>query len=189
MNRTANRTQNGNANRSATRVSKLTARALVATLALASVAAFAQVIVPIPPDEQAGSGAAGEVPPQVTIKQESYGIFAIEPSVVAGYLQVIQTQPDSKADFVLTLTNSYPGDLHAAAVYEGDCAPDRPMLLQLARPGESTPEDPFVSITHSDLDYESVVNGDYFVMIFGPELDTTPLACGEVGVGANRSDY
>lgn len=157
----------------------------IVMLTLMGTTVLAQTITPIPPDGEQMGGTS----PTESIRQQSYGIFSIAPSVVAGYLQVIETAPDSKADFVLTLTNSYPGDLHAAAIFEGDCAPDRPMLIQLGRPGETTPADPFVSITHTDLDYSSVVNGDYFVMIFGPDLDTTPLACGEVGVGANRTDY
>lgn len=154
-------------------------------LMLMGTAAFAQTITPTPPEGEQAGGTS----PTESIQQESYGIFSIAPSVVAGYMQVIETLPGSKTDFVLTLTNSTPGDLHSAAVYEGDCAPDRPMLVELGRPGETTPSDPFVSITHTDLDYNSVVNGDYFVMIFGADLDTAPLACGEVGVGANRTDY
>ncbi len=157
--------------------------AFVAALVLGT-SSVAQTVVPIPPTDEDSD----QMQPYDSIKQASYGIFSIDPSSVGGQLQVRQT-PEGMAEFVLTLTNSVAGDLHAAAVYEGDCGPDRALLTKLARVGDSTPEDPFVSITKTELTYESVVEGDYFVMIFGDELDTSPLACGEVGLGANRTDY
>ncbi len=122
-----------------------------------------------------------------TLMQESYGLYTLDNSEVDGVVQVRES-PNGTAELVLTLNGLLPGDLHAAALYEGDCAPERPLVAELETVGDSVPEDPFASITATDLPYETVVTGDYFVMVYGPSLDTPALACGEVGVGANRSD-
>ena len=134
----------------------------------------------------ASSGLAQTQSPD-TLKGESYGVYGIGDGQVDGVVQV-REMPEGTAEFVLTLNGLVPGDLHAAGLYEGSCAPEQAIATKLETVGDSVPEDPFVSITTTDLPYETVVTGNYFVMVYGPSLDTPALACGEVGVGANRSD-
>ncbi len=130
------------------------------------------------------SGLAQTQSPDV-LKGESYGVYGIGDSGVDGVVQVRET-PEGTAELVLTL-NGLIGDLHAAALYRGNCAPEQAVVTKLETVGDSVPE-PFTSITATGLSYETVVTGDYFVTVYGPSLDTPARACGEVGVGANRSD-
>jgi hypothetical protein len=123
-----------------------------------------------------------------TLKQESYGIYMIDNSSIDGVVQVFEKKAGG-VQFIITLNGLLPGELYSAALYSGNCAPDQPLVLELETVGDSVPEDPFVSITESDLTFETVTTGDHFVMIYGRELAPPALACGEVGVGANRTDY
>jgi hypothetical protein len=123
-----------------------------------------------------------------TLRQSSYGIFMIDDSQIDGVMQISEVVGGGSR-IVLTLNGLMPGDIHTAALYEGDCSPDQPLVLVLQTVGESLPEDPFVSITYTDIAYDTIVEGDHFVMIYGAVLEPPALACGEVGLGANRSDF
>jgi hypothetical protein len=126
-----------------------------------------------------------------TIPTASYGLFPVDDSGVTGQLQV--SSEDGGTRLVLTVVGLDTPELRRAAIYEGDCGPDRPLLLEL-EPLGTLPDDPFVSITLSELSFEQITEGEHFVYLFAgdgidtPEvegLDIPALACGEVGLGAN----
>ncbi len=123
-----------------------------------------------------------------TLKQESYGVYTIDDSTVDGVVQVRET-PEGRAELVLTLNG-----LHAGRPARG--GPLRGRLRARATVGSAnwrpsataSPKTPSPASRRPTCLTRSVVTGDYFVMVYGSSLDTPALACGEVGVGANRSD-
>lgn len=135
-----------------------------------------------------------EPPPEGTVQTASYGLFPIEGSGVQAQLQV-SSRAEGGVRIVLTASGMERGRELAAAIYEGDCGPDRPLVLALTPVG-SLPDDPFVSITEEEeLAFEELTEGDHFVYLFAEDaidrpdeegLDVPALACGEVGAGANR---
>lgn len=149
---------------------------------------------------EVGAGAgpiAGQVPgaagTQTTLVQTqeftsprtaSYGLFAVAGSGIGGNVQVTE-RAEGGSEFVVSLTGITQGERYAAALYEGDCGPDRPEVLELDAVS-NVAGDPFVSITDTGLNFEDVANGDYFLYIFNGEKGSALAACGEVGVGANR---
>ena len=163
----------------------MTIHRLIAALAFA-VVAFASTL-----------GAAQGQLLAFAIETASYPLFAVDHSGVTGHLQVVQTT-EGGTHLVLTMYRlaagaAHAGDVdgHAAAVYVGACGPDRPVLLMLEPVGRAN--DPFVSITESELTYEELTQGDLFVYVFAggaidrpavEGLDQPALACGEVGRGA-----
>jgi hypothetical protein len=87
--------------------------------------------------------------------------------------------------FVVTIVGISPGEFYLPVLFRGDCGPDRELVVELPPVG-SIPEDPFASLSHVSLSFSEVDGGDYFLYIYRGEEERTPLACGEVGLGANR---
>jgi hypothetical protein len=119
-----------------------------------------------------------------TIGTETYYLASVENSGVDGYVQAAETF-DGFTRFVVTMNNTLPDYRYAVVLYEGDCGPDRPEVLRLGDIN-NTSGDPNTSITETEINFEELTNGNYFMYVFAGEPDTQILACGEVGVGANR---
>lgn len=152
---------------------------LMASL-LASLAAVAQDDDPPPAD-------AGEV-----LATASYPLFPVEASGIDAQVQVSE-RAEGGSQLTVSVSGIDEGATYRAALYEGDCGPDRPIVLELAPFGLGN--DPYVSITDSDLSFDAISSGDHFVYLFQgdeidrPEtfgLDGNVLSCGEVGAGAIR---
>lgn len=122
--------------------------------------------------------------PDEALRTTSYGLFALEGSGIDGKLQ-LQENVDKTVRATLTLSGIVEGNYYDAVVFSGDCSPNGAEVLRLETVGESIPEDPFASLTTTDISYDTITTGNHFVMVFAQ--GTTPaLACGEVGVGANQ---
>ena len=128
-----------------------------------------------------------------SVSTASYPLFPIEGSDVNAQLQVAESA-EGGARLVLTVVGVDEGGDYRAAVYEGDCGPDRPVALELAPVGLGN--DPFVSSTETqELSFAALTEGDHFIYLFEGDtidrpdtfgLDGDALACGEVGAGAIR---
>ena len=145
------------------------------TLALGPSAAQAETVAPEGP---------------ATLSTASYPLFAVEDSGVHGDLQVV-SRNELGSVLILTVVGIVEGRPYAAAIYAGDCGPDREVVLELESVGRAN--DPYVSITETELSFEAITEGDHFVYVFdgeeidrpeSPGLDVPALACGEVGLGA-----
>lgn len=152
------------------RATALTRFLLAATLLLLGGSVVAQEEAP--PDSQRG------------LRSASYQLFAIEGSGVSGTLNVTE-RVGGGTTFVVTGIGINPGVFYQPVLFAGDCGPDRERIAELALIG-SVPEDPFVSISEVSMPFEQVAEGDYFLYIYPEGGDGEPLACGEVGAGANR---
>ncbi len=128
------------------------------------------------------------------LQTASFQLFPVEGSGVSAQLQVTSTV-DGGVKLIMSASGIDTGSTYGAAIYHGDCGPDRALALELTPVG-SAPNDPFASTTEtSKLSFDDLTTGNYFVYLFDgngidrPEtfgLDTPALACGEVGKGANR---
>lgn len=114
----------------------------------------------------------------------SYGLFPVEGSGISGQVQFTE-QVEGGTKVVVTLVGITEGNRYGVALYQGDCGPDRTKVRDLNPVGER-PQDPYVSITETDLDFLTVTEGDHFMYVFGSADGTDVVACGEVGEGANR---
>ena len=132
------------------------------------------------------SFAVAQVGASETRITEGFGIYPLAGSSVVGHLQVEETQ-DGTAHFVITLFAVEFGEYHAAVLHAGDCARHQPVVRVLETVGRSLPDDRFVSLTVTDLVASELLAGAYSVMIYGATLDSAPVACGNVGIDANRS--
>lgn len=132
--------------------------------------------------------------PATNLQTATYGLYPVGDSGVRAQLQVTSTLSGG-VRLILSATGIEAGNVYSAAIYRGDCGPDRPLALTLVPIG-TAPNDPYVSTTDAtDLSFEQLTTGDYFVYLFSrhqidtPDsfgLDVPALACGEVGAGANR---
>jgi hypothetical protein len=122
----------------------------------------------------------------------SYGLFPVDDSGVTGQLQIV-SRMNGGSVLILTVHGIDDDRTYPAALYIGSCGPDRPLLLELEAVGRAN--DPFVSITETQIPFADLTEGEYFVYVFdGPTidrperegLDVPALACGEVGRGANE---
>ena len=120
----------------------------------------------------------------------SYSLHPVEDSGVTGQLQIVEQAPGGTL-LILTLVGIDEGRRYPAALYVGNCGPDRPVHLELEPVGREN--DPYVGITESELSFAELTEGDFFVYVFDgdtidrPEregLDVPALVCGEVGIGA-----
>ena len=125
-----------------------------------------------------------------TLATASYPLFAVDDSGVTGQLQIVE-EAAGGTQLVLTMVGIEEGRTYPAAIYVGSCGPDRPVFLELEPVGFAN--DPFVSITASELSFADLTEGEYFVYVFDGDtidrpdtegLDVPALACGEVGLGA-----
>jgi hypothetical protein len=114
----------------------------------------------------------------------SYGLFPVAGSSIRGHVQFTE-QVEGGTKVVVSLTGITEGNLYGVALYQGDCGPDRPKVRDLNPVGER-PQDPYVSITDSDLNFLTVTEGDHFMYVFSSADGSDVVACGEVGAGANR---
>lgn len=120
------------------------------------------------------------------LQTESYYIAPVEESGVSGNLQIVETA-DGGSAFIVTLQGIEAGSTHALTLFEGDCGPDRMVATELNPIGVFNNE-PFASITTSELPFERIAEGDYFVYVYADATMTSvAAACGEVGVNANAA--
>jgi hypothetical protein len=157
------------------------------TLALAIALAAALTLALGPSPAQAETASPEEL---ATLSTASYPLFPVDDSGVHGELQVV-SRNDLGSVLILTVVGIEEGRPYAAAIYAGDCGPDREVVLELESVGRAN--DPYVSITETELSFEAITEGDHFVYVFDgeeidrpetPGLDVPALACGEVGLGA-----
>jgi hypothetical protein len=116
-----------------------------------------------------------------SMRTEGYGIFAVSGSNVYGQIQVAE-EADGTARVIVTLNNIQPGERYPLEIFQGDCGPDRSLLIRL-NDVPSVPADPTASTTYTTLSYDQIAKNNNFVYVYGP--DGRVLACGEVGLGAN----
>ena len=122
----------------------------------------------------------------VGLRTSSYYIAPVESSGVSGNVQVVEAA-DGGSMFVVTLKGISEGTRHALTVFGGDCGPDRDIVTEL-NPIGSFNNEPFASITMSELPYEQVAEGNHFIYVYmGEKMTSAPAACGEVGVNANAA--
>lgn len=148
----------------------------------------------VQPTGSADNGAAESEAERVTQPAEpvtvgtpetaSYGLFPVDGSGIRGQIQFTE-QVTGGTKIVVSIVGIEVGNLYGVALYEGDCGPDRPKVMDLEPVGER-PQDPYVSITETDLDFQTVTEGDHFMYVFEAEDGDEVLACGEIGLGANR---
>jgi hypothetical protein len=119
-----------------------------------------------------------------TIGTETYYLAPVENSGVDGHVQAAETV-EGTTRFVVTMNNTLPDYRYAVVLYKGDCGPDRPEVLRLGDINH-TSGDPNSSITESDISFETIRDGNYFMYVFAGEPGSQILACGEVGLGANK---
>ena len=121
----------------------------------------------------------------------SYSIHPVDDSGVTGQLQIVE-QATGGTLLILSLMGMEEGRTYPAALYVGNCGPDRPVHLELERVGREN--DRYVGITESEFSFADLTQGDFFVYVFDgdtidrPEsegLDVPALACGEVGLAVD----
>lgn len=124
----------------------------------------------------------------------SYGVFPINNSGVSGYVQMTEEMGHTRV--TVTLSNIVRGSEYLPVLFEGTCGPDRDMVLAL-NPVGSFVNDPFVSLDEITLSVNQIEQSQYFMYIFtGSELPPlnengnlsidSAVACGQIGLGANR---
>ncbi|MGL4610883.1 MAG: hypothetical protein ACRCYY_14600 [Trueperaceae bacterium] len=119
-----------------------------------------------------------------TISTETYYLATVENSGVDGYVQISEVI-EGGTKLIVSMNNTLSDYRYGTVLYEGDCGPDRPEVLRLGDINNSS-GDPNTSITQSELSFQDLTTGDYFMYVFAGEPGTQILACGEVGEGANR---
>jgi hypothetical protein len=119
-----------------------------------------------------------------TIGTETYYLAAVDNSGADGYVQIAETY-EGGSRMIVTMNNTLSDYRYAVVLYEGDCGPDRPEVFRLGDINNSS-GDPNTSITVSELRFDELTQGNYFMYVFAGEPGTQILACGEVGQGANR---
>ena len=137
-------------------------------------------------DQTTGQTATGVRPEEfeTSLRTAGYLIFAVGGSNIRGQLQV-SDEIDVGSKVVVTLDGMQSGMRYPAAIRRGDCGPDGEELLRLNHVPYGT-NDPLVSITMSSLSYEDIAEANNYVHIFDPNNPSRVVACGEVGLGANR---
>lgn len=111
----------------------------------------------------------------------SYALSAVEGSGISGNLQVSE-QIEGGTRLTVSLRGSDPAARYGVTLYQGDCGPDRPEVLQLTSV-DASDGDPYSSITDSEFAFDAITQQDLFAYVFGPGGEV--VACGEVGLGAN----
>ena len=130
-----------------------------------------------------GTRPVGPVGPEgPALATSSYLLAPVEGSGVGGNLQLTETAAGGTR-LTLTLNGIRLGVAYTAALFGGDCGPDRQAVaLELAAVG-SFEEDPFISLTVVDQPIAAFTGSDLFVMVFAVEAGDAVVACGEVGDG------
>jgi CHRD domain len=141
--------------------------------------------------EQTGVAQGSQLPTGVkpeefatSMRTEGYGIFPVNGGSVSGQIQVAE-EADGTARVIVTLRNFDIGQRFPLEIRQGDCGPDRPLLISL-NDLPSVMDDPTVSWTATPLRYEDIAEGNNFIYVYAPDYSGAVVACGEVGIGANR---
>lgn len=124
----------------------------------------------------------------------SYNLFPLDGSGVGGYVQFTEEMGHTRS--AVTLTGITQGAEYLPVLFEGTCGPDREMVMALAPVGNFT-NDPFVSLDEINIPVNQIESTQYFMYIFtGSEMPPlnadgfvsidTAVACGQIGLGANR---
>lgn len=116
------------------------------------------------------------------MRTEGYGIYAVNNSNIYGQIQVAE-EADGSTRIVVTLSSIQPGVRYGLELFQGDCGPGRPSLMKL-HDLPSVPADPTASATDTPLTYDLIAGQNNFIYVYDP--NGYVLACGEVGLGANR---
>lgn len=130
---------------------------------------------------EAGQAQPGDA---ATPDTASYGLFPVESSGISGQVQLTELLGRGTR-FAVTLVGIEPGNEYGLALYEGDCGPDRPKVRDLPPVGEVEGE-PYASVTETSLPFPTITDGDYFMYVFRTPDMQEVVACGEIGLGANR---
>lgn len=117
-----------------------------------------------------------------TLSTASYRIFSVGASQIFGQVQMTE-EASGGTKFVLTLEGHDPQTQYPVDVKEGDCGPDGSVLLQLNAFPLGIIE-PNASMTFTDLPIEQFSEADNYLTVYDKEGFV--LACGEIGIGANR---
>lgn len=132
-------------------------------------------------DAEQDAAAQGE---QGGLRTASFQLFALQGSGISGTLNVAE-RVEGGSQFVVTLRGIQSGDTYLPVLFRGDCGPDRERVTALPPVG-SLANDPYSSISNVEISVDEAAEGDYFLYVFEGEEEERPLACGEVGAGANR---
>lgn len=108
----------------------------------------------------------------------SYVLSPVEGSGVSGNLQFVE-QLEGGTRITVSLSGIPGTGSHAVVLYQGDCGPDRPDVLRLTNVDDSD-GDPYASVTDSELNFDTLTQGDHFAYVFESEPGSGILACGEV---------
>ena len=140
--------------------------------------------------EQTGVAQGSQLPTGVKpeefatrMRTEGYGIFAINSGTISGQIQVAE-EADGTARVIVTLRNILPGQQFPLEIRQGDCGPDRPLLISL-NDLPSVIGDPTASWTDTSLHYDDIAGSNNFIYVYAPDNSGIVVACGEVGLGAN----
>ena len=114
----------------------------------------------------------------------SYYLAPINGSNVAANMQVSEIIGGGTR-IIVSLSRSAQAGTHSVVIHEADCGPDRPVVERLSNIDDSN-GDPYVGITNSTLDFDTLTEGNNFAYVHRGEPSSDPVACGEVGVGANQ---
>lgn len=121
---------------------------------------------------------------ETQIPTAAYGIFAVGGSGISGQVQV-SGQVEGGTRIALSLTGAEARKTYPTELRSGDCGPDGTLLRQL----NDFPlgvVDPGASETTTTLSFEEIVEANNYLTIYAADGSGTVIACGEVGLGANR---
>ena len=139
-----------------------------------------------PPASAQSQTATGVKPEEFEsqIPTASYGLFAVGDSGIAGQVQ-ISGQVEGGTRIVVSLNGAEAGRRYPTELRSGDCGPDGAVLRRL----NDFPLgviDPGASETTTGLSFEEIAEADNYLSIYAADGSGTVIACGEVGLGANR---
>jgi len=117
-----------------------------------------------------------------TLSTASYRVFSVGNSPLFGQVQLTE-ESSGGTKFVLTLEGHEAGNQYPVDIKAGDCGPDGELVLQLNAFPLGIIE-PNASMTFTDLAIESFSEANNYITVY--DQDNNVLACGEVGIGANR---
>jgi hypothetical protein len=102
-----------------------------------------------------------------TISTETYYLASVDNSGVDGYVQLAEVY-EGGSRIIVSMNNTLADYRYAVVLYEGDCGPDRP---EIARLGDinNTSGDPNTSITESEISFDQLRQGNYFMYVFAGE--------------------
>jgi hypothetical protein len=117
-----------------------------------------------------------------TLTTASYGIFEVSGSGIKGQVQFTE-KAEGGTQIVVTLRGVRSGANFPMDIKTGDCGPDGLALLEL----NNFPLgliDPDASMTETEMPISTFSERNNYLTVYSK--DGTVLACGEVGLGANK---